>query len=194
MAIHYSMRGNTVDVVHDPTAGACIIPERLLDTLVGDMPLTPTDRYFQSPKCNYFFPCRGIARDVLIIIDEIEACLDFHIYNIMDFDLLLGFPLDKLLDKSQGSLDHKFMESASATPGPPLAKPLLKQNPLEEMMHISLFASSKLVLIKVIDFPTPHENDSEDSLHLCDGEQSSSLSTEFEPLPASLYLVAFDHD
>jgi hypothetical protein len=44
--IHYSMMGNTVDVVYDPTSRACIIPESLLDTLVGDMPLTLTDRYF----------------------------------------------------------------------------------------------------------------------------------------------------
>ncbi|MDD0148526.1 hypothetical protein PSY31_22835, partial [Shigella flexneri] len=50
-----------------------------------------------------------------IIIDKIEVHLDFHIYDIMDFDLLLGFPLDELLDKSQGSLDVKLREAASAT-------------------------------------------------------------------------------
>jgi hypothetical protein len=99
------MGGNMVDVVQDPTAGACIIVQFFLETLVYDMPLTPTDRYFRSPKWNNFFPCRGIARDVPIIIDEIEVCLDFHIYDIMDFDLLLGFPLEELLDKSQVSLD-----------------------------------------------------------------------------------------
>ena len=61
------------------------------------------------------FPCRGIARDVPIIVDKIEVHLDFHIYDIMDFDLLLGFPLDELLDKSQGSLDVKLREAASPT-------------------------------------------------------------------------------
>jgi hypothetical protein len=66
------------------------------------------------------FPCRGFARDVPIIIEEIEVCLDFHIYDIMDFDLLIGFPLDELLDKSQGSLDHNLRESdfASSITGP----------------------------------------------------------------------------
>jgi hypothetical protein len=45
-----------------------------------------------------------------------------------------------------------------------------------------------------IEFPTPYENVSEDSLHLCEGERSSSLSTEFETLPTSLCHIAFDYD
>jgi hypothetical protein len=196
--IHCSMTGNTIYVVHDPTARDCIIAECLLDTLVGDMPLTLADRYFQCSKWNYFFPCQQIARDIPIIIDEIEVCLDFHIYDIMDFDLLLGFPLDELLDRSQGSLDHKLRESNLATSiiglRPPVANPLPKQDPLEKMIHVSHFASSEFVLIKVVDFLTRHENDSKDYLHFYGGKQSSFLSTEFEPLPAGPYLVAFDHD
>jgi hypothetical protein len=61
------------------------------------------------------------------------------------------------------------------------------------MMHVFPFASSDPVLIEVVDFPTPHENDS-DSLNLYGGERSSSLSTEFEPIPTGPYHVAFDHD
>jgi hypothetical protein len=38
------------------------------------------------------------------------------------------------------------------------------------MMHVSLFASSEPVLIEVVDFPTPHENDSKDFLHFYEGE------------------------
>jgi hypothetical protein len=59
--IHCSMRENTIDSVHDPTVGACIIPECLLDTLVGDMPLTPTDKYFRSPRWkNTFSHVKGL--------------------------------------------------------------------------------------------------------------------------------------
>jgi hypothetical protein len=155
------MRGNTIDVVHDRTTRACIILECLLDTLAGDMPLTPTDRYFLSPRWNkYLFPCRRIARDVPIIIDKIEVRLDFHIYDIIDFDLLLRFPLDELLDKSQGSIDVKLREAASTTSifchEHSMVEPLPKQNSLEEMMHVSPFTSSKPVFIEVVDFPTPH--------------------------------------
>ena len=39
---------------------------------------------------------RGIAREVPITIDKLEVHLDFYIYDILDFDLLLGYPLEKL--------------------------------------------------------------------------------------------------
>ena len=84
-----------------------------MNTLVGNKPITPTDQYFKSPS-GLFFECRGIARDVPITIDKIEVHLDFYIYDILNFDLLLGYPLEKLL-ASHGSLDEMLRENASAT-------------------------------------------------------------------------------
>ena len=49
-----------------------------------------------------------------ITIDKLEVHLDFYIYDILDFDLLLGLPLEKLL-ASHGSLDEKLRETGSAT-------------------------------------------------------------------------------
>ena len=83
-----------IEALHDPATEVCIIPEYLMDILVGNKPLTPTDKYFKSPSW-LFFECRGIARDVPITVDKIEVHLDFYIYDILDFDLLLGYPLQK---------------------------------------------------------------------------------------------------
>lgn len=98
-------------------------------TLVGNKPLTPTNKYFKSPS-GLYFEYRGIARDVPITIDKIEVHLDFYIYDILDFDLFLGLPLEKLL-ASHGGLDEKLRETASATTTSCsenlLAKPLLEQ-------------------------------------------------------------------
>ena len=63
---------NIVEALHDPAAKVCIIPEYLLDTLVGNKPLTPTDKYFKSPS-GLYFECRGIARDVPIIIEKLRC-------------------------------------------------------------------------------------------------------------------------
>jgi hypothetical protein len=84
--------------------------------------------------------------------------LDFHIFDVLGFDVLLGSPMKKLLDISLGSLDHKVREFASTASitgsGPLLVKPLPNQDPLKKMMHVSLFASPELVLIEVVDFST----------------------------------------
>ena len=54
---------------------------------------------------------------MLLIIDKIEVNLDFYIFDILDFDLLLGSPFEKLLI-SHGSLDKKIRKTASATTTP----------------------------------------------------------------------------
>jgi hypothetical protein len=51
-------------------------------------------------------------------------------------------------------------------------------------MHVSPLASSKPVLVEVVEFSTPQKNNSKHPLHLCEGERSASSSIELEPLPA----------
>ena len=121
------MKGNAVEALHDPVVEARIISEYLVDTLVGNMPLTSTNKYFRSPL-GLFFECRGIARYIPITIDKIGVRLDFHIYDVIDFDLLLGYPLEKLL-ASHGSLDEKLRETSSATTTPHLENLLAKPLP-----------------------------------------------------------------
>jgi len=68
------IRGNTVDAFYNPVAEVCIMFEYLMDTLVGNKPLTPTNTYFRSPS-ELFFECQGITRDVLIITDKNRGVL-----------------------------------------------------------------------------------------------------------------------
>jgi hypothetical protein len=127
---------------------------------------------------------------VPITIDKIEVCLDFYIYNVIYFDLLLGYPLEKLLQKnvSQGSLDEKLRETGSASATTylenPMAKPLPKKKPLEKMMQVSPFVSSELVHFEVTKSANPKEYNFEEILHLCEDEESSSPLLDFEPHPA----------
>jgi hypothetical protein len=124
--ISCSKRGNVIKVVHDPIVGACIISEYLMDTRVGNKPLIPIDRYSQKSQMVLPFLCWGITRDMPIIIEKIEMRLDFHIYPIVNFSLLLGFPLDDLLDKCQGNLDEKLREAT------PAITPLFSKNSMEK--------------------------------------------------------------
>ena len=78
-----------------------------------------------------------------ITIDKVEVCLDFHTFDILDFDLLLGYPLEKYFT-SQGSLDEMLRESASDTAiscsENLLAKPFPEQNLLKMMVQTSSFS------------------------------------------------------
>jgi hypothetical protein len=49
-----TMRGNTQEALHDPTAKACIMSKYLMDTLMGNNPLTPKDKYLRSPLGLFF--------------------------------------------------------------------------------------------------------------------------------------------
>ena len=67
---------------------------------------------------------------MLLLVDRIMVNLDFYIFDVLDLDLLLGFPVEKLLDASRGSLDEELWEATSATTPlfseSSMAKPLLK--------------------------------------------------------------------
>jgi hypothetical protein len=123
--------------------------EFLAKYLLGNMPLVPTNQIFKSPL-GLFIECCGIARAVLVIIDKTKVHLDFHIYAIVEFDLLIGHPLENLIQEkpSHGGLDEKFGEIAFATPTFCPESPKVKQQPnnnmFKEAKFISPFISPKL--------------------------------------------------
>ena len=108
-----------------------------------------------------------------LIVDKIEVNLDFHIFDILDFDLLLGFPLEKLL-ASQGSLDETLRKTASTTTTPCLENSIAKHfpepNPLKEMMHESPFIPSEPILSEVAKSVACEKHDLKVTLHFCEEE------------------------
>ena len=71
-----SIRETTVEAHINPIMEVNVLPWHLAYTLLGNVTLRPSDNLLQS--------C-----DVPLIIDKIEVNLDFHIFDILDFDLLL---------------------------------------------------------------------------------------------------------
>jgi hypothetical protein len=110
------IKGKNIEALHNPRVGTSIMSEFLAKSLLGNMPLVPTNKLFKSPL-GLYFECCGIARSVPIIVDETEVHLDFHIYAILEFELLIGHPLEKRFQEksSHGSLNEEFGKIASAT-------------------------------------------------------------------------------
>ena len=94
-AMSCSLRGTNIEAQHNPTVRTSIMLEFLAKNLLGNMLLVPTNKLFKSPL-GLFFECCGSARAVLVTINKIEIFIDFHIFAILEFDLLIGYPLDKL--------------------------------------------------------------------------------------------------
>jgi hypothetical protein len=149
----------------------------LAETLLGNMPLVLTNKLFKS-LLGLIFECCGIARAVPMEINETKVFLDFHIYAILDFDLLIGHPLKKFQEKpSYGSLDERLGTTASANPIPCPERPKAMQqpnhNPFEEVKFISPFFSPRL----------PSET-----------EHPLPTSLEHKPCPSSHKPIVLDND
>ena len=52
----------------------------------------------------------GIVHDVLVRHDDFEVALDFHIFDVYDFDILIGHPVEKLFLEAPllGTIDFKL--------------------------------------------------------------------------------------
>ena len=191
-----SIGGITVEAHVNPIMEVNIMPWHIAYTLLGDVTLRPSDKLLKCCPFGHIIECRGVASAVLLTLNKIEVHLDFHIFDVLDFDLLIGYPLENLLTSLQGSLAELLRETTFATATPYsenlLAKLLPKQNSLEEMMHASPFISSEPVLMEVAE--SSEEYDSEDSLHFCEAERSSSPLIEFEPLSDGIESVVLDLD
>jgi len=120
-----------------------IMPWHLAHSFLGNVSLKPSGKLLESCPFGHILECRGVASAVPITIDKIEVNLDFHIFDVLDFDLLIGCPPDNLRRTPLGSLFEKLGKMTSATPclENPLAKPFPKQNSLEMIVQTS---SSKI--------------------------------------------------
>jgi hypothetical protein len=133
---------------------------------------------------------------VLLTLDKIVVHLGFHIFDVLDFNLPIDYPLEISLTSHQGSLAELLREIAFASTTScsenHLAKLLPEQNLLEEMMHTSPFMSSEPVLLEVTK--SSEECNSGNTLHFCEDKRSSSSSIKFKPPSFGPEYVVLDHD
>jgi hypothetical protein len=63
---------------------------------LGNVTLRTSDKLLKSCLSE----CQGVACDVPILVDKIKVNLDFHVFDVLELDLLLGSHIEKLLDAS----------------------------------------------------------------------------------------------
>jgi hypothetical protein len=99
----------TMDVLYSPTVKANLMSASFLSTYFGNEPLALTNRFLRNNPRS-ILKSHGILHNTTSHHNKAIMALDFHVFNIQDFDILTGHPLEKLFVDPQkiGELDIKL--------------------------------------------------------------------------------------
>ena len=100
------IQGTAVSAHYSPTVGANIMSASFALSHLSDNPLLLTSRSLWSGPRSTMEGIR-ILHDVSIWYDKTELALDFHIFEVQDFDILIGHPVEKMFQNISplGTLD-----------------------------------------------------------------------------------------
>jgi hypothetical protein len=90
-----SINGITIKSHLNPVMEVNIMPWHLAYTLLGNVTLRPSDKLLKSCFSGHILECRGVAYVVPLLVDKIKVNLNFHIFDVLDLDLLLGSHIEK---------------------------------------------------------------------------------------------------
>jgi hypothetical protein len=84
---------NMVNALYDPTFGANIMSVSFARTFLVNEPIASTNKTFRvGPRTK--LEGLGILHNISLYHDNAEIILDFHIFEVQDFDILIGQPLE----------------------------------------------------------------------------------------------------
>src|SRR6185503_16106555 len=98
--------GTAISAHYSPTVEANIMSASFALSYQSDNPLHPTSRsVWSGPRST--MEGIGILHDVPVWYDKTELTLDFHIFEVQDFDILIGHPIEKMFQNISplGTLD-----------------------------------------------------------------------------------------
>jgi hypothetical protein len=88
------------EVLYNPVVGVNIMFASFAHDLLRHMPLTPTTKLLKSPS-GHINPSLGILYVLSIQVKGIMVYLSFYFFDIMEFDLLIGQPIERLIQEGQ---------------------------------------------------------------------------------------------
>jgi hypothetical protein len=81
-----------------------VMPWHLAHALLGDVSLAASDKLLKSCPFGHILEGRGgVACAMALMLDKIKVSLDFHIFDDLDLNLLLGYPLENFLIYLKGA-------------------------------------------------------------------------------------------
>ena len=112
-----SWDGMMVEVLYNPTVGVNIMSLTFESTFFDKEPLAPTIKtYEMAPHLR--LEGLGILHDISLYHGQMEISLDFHVFDIKGFDVMIGHPLEQLFIEppSSGDLNVKLGRDTFSIP------------------------------------------------------------------------------
>jgi hypothetical protein len=131
------------DIFYNPVVGVNIMSIAFAKKLLEDMPLIPTNKLLKSLS-GHIILSLGILCALPIIVNGFQIQLNFYIFDVWEFDVLIKLPIERLIQEEQiGKLDvrlgKRFKLSVPINHSlKAKIEPLLESDPIEEVKVASL--------------------------------------------------------
>ena len=161
--------------------------------------MVQTDKTFQSPS-REILEAYETLQNVSIRHVDVEIILDFHMFDIQDFDLLIRHSIEKLLrdaptqDKLEVHLGKETISLQIARATKSMTEPPLDFEPIKEVKGILLVDSPESPGEKYAEEFIKEEDALSKSVDSSEFETPPKPPIEFEPLPSGPEKVVLDHD
>jgi len=160
-----------VDILYNPTVRANLMSASFARTYLGDEPLAPT---VKSLRIALRSSLEGleILHNITVHHGAVEMALDFHVFDIKDFDIMIRHPLEKLFwePPASGNLDLKLGEDTFSIPitraKNSVAESLPYTKPSKQVMYVSPFESPESSLEKDAKLFIQEEDDLGETIEL----------------------------
>jgi hypothetical protein len=196
--IQCKIHGIMVDVLDNPTVGANIMSASFAATYFDNETLAPTVKTCRiAPRI--ILEGLGILHDISLYHGETEISLHFHVFDIKDFDVMIGHPLEKFLEPpSSGDLNVKLWRDTFSIPitrAKNLVAETLPYHDLpKEVMSVLPFESPELSLEKDAKLFIEEEDDLGETIDLPSEEVPAPPPVELKPLPTGLRYAFLNGD
>jgi len=197
--IHCRIRGQNVRALYNPAIGANIMSNNFALAFLGGAALTPTCRTVKGPSGS-LIQSYGVIQDVSIRYGDVKASLDFHVFEVPNFDVLIGHPIEKLLTDApnSGSLSIRLGKETIAVPiirtqnSVAEISPIIE--PMAEVLEVNLIESSESTLEEEAEEFIKEEADFDEILELPKFEKPTRPPIELKPLPSGLRYAFLNND
>ena len=127
--------------------------------------------------------------------DDVRVVLDFHVFEDLNFDFLIGYPIKALLKDvlNSGTLNIKIRKESHFLPvtrsSSRATEELPDIGPLEEVLAVSVSDSPELDLERDAEDFDEEEDSDDETLELPESEKPTRPPVELKPLPSGLRYV-----